>query len=128
MTGDFVSAIYRVMPHANEPERMQHNFEAMLQVKVIALSEFRTGTAAEAENATEFPEYGQTDFDIFENKLFEVMQFVFNHTTFDADDPIDVRALAAHETLGVVPGENWLPMARGDYGVDVGLRIYAPDL
>jgi hypothetical protein len=24
MTGDFVSAVYRVMPHASEPERMQH--------------------------------------------------------------------------------------------------------
>jgi hypothetical protein len=29
MSGDFVSAIYRVMPHGNEPERLQRNLDAM---------------------------------------------------------------------------------------------------
>jgi hypothetical protein len=27
-----------------------------------------------------------------------------------------------------VPEENWLPLQRGDYDVDVIMRIYAPDL
>lgn len=27
-----------------------------------------------------------------------------------------------------VPEENWLPLKRGDYGIDVILRIYVPDL
>jgi hypothetical protein len=27
-----------------------------------------------------------------------------------------------------VPHENWLPINRDDYGIDILLRIYAPDL
>jgi hypothetical protein len=27
-----------------------------------------------------------------------------------------------------VPDENWLPLVRGDYDIDVIMRIYAPDL
>ena len=27
-----------------------------------------------------------------------------------------------------VPPENWLPVNRGDYGIDLIMRIYAPDL
>ena len=27
-----------------------------------------------------------------------------------------------------VPDENWLPLNRGDYGIDVVLRLYEPDL
>ncbi len=27
-----------------------------------------------------------------------------------------------------VPSENWLPVNRGDYGIDLIMRIYAPDL
>jgi hypothetical protein len=27
-----------------------------------------------------------------------------------------------------VPEENWLPLNRGDYGIDVILRVYVPDL
>jgi hypothetical protein len=104
MSGDFVSAVYRVMPHANEPEQLQRNLDAMQNVKVMTLSEFRSGTAAETGDAPEFPAFGQTDFDVFENNLLEVMQFVFNHTTFDANDEIDQKALDAYEPLGVVPG------------------------
>ena len=104
MSGDFVSAVYRVMPHANEPERLQRNLDAMENLKVVTLSEFRSGTAAENGNPPEFPAYGQTDFDVFENNLLEVMQFVFNHTTFDANDEIDQKALDAYAPLGVVPG------------------------
>jgi hypothetical protein len=107
MSGDFVSAVYRIMPHANEPERLQRNIDAMQNIKVLTLSEFRSGTAAESGGPPEFPAYGQTDFDVFENNLLEVMQFVFNHTTFDADDEIDQKALDAYEPLGVVPGREF---------------------
>jgi len=107
MSGDFVSAVYRVMPHANEPERLQRNLDAIQNVKVMTLSEFQSGTPAETGDTPEFPTFGQTDFDVFENNLLEVMQFVFNHTTFDADDEIDRKALDAYEPLGVVPGREF---------------------
>jgi hypothetical protein len=109
MSGDFVSAIYRVMPHANEPERLRRNLDAMQNIKVMTLSEYRLGTAAEAGDPPEFPPFGQTDFDIFENNLLEVMQFVFNHTTFDPNDEIDQKLLAVYEPLGVAPGRKYDP-------------------
>ncbi len=106
-TGDFVSAIYRFMPHANDPDRYARVAAAMQAIKVIPLSEYLTGTAADAGSAVNFPDYGLTDFDVFENNLLEVMQFVFNHTTFDDDDNLDQELLAAYEPLGVVPGRNF---------------------
>ncbi len=44
----------------------------------------------------------------------------------DADGGIAIY-IAAKRPEGV-PDENWLPLKRGDYGVDVIMRIYAPDL
>ena len=35
--------------------------------------------------------------------------------------------IAAEKPEGV-PEENWLPLNRGDYGIDVILRLYVPDL
>ena len=35
--------------------------------------------------------------------------------------------IAAEKPEGV-PAENWLPLNRGDYGIDVILRLYSPDL
>ena len=35
--------------------------------------------------------------------------------------------IAAQKPAGV-PEENWLPLNRGDYGIDVILRLYVPDL
>lgn len=109
MTGDFISAVFRVMPHANEPERMERNFDAMRNINVLTLSEYLTGTAAGPASTVDFPEFGRTDFDIFENNLLEVMQFIFNHTTFDPDDKIDQKLLAAYEPLGVIPGREYDP-------------------
>jgi len=109
MTGDFVSAVYRIMPHANEPERLQTNLDVMQNIKVLTLSEFRTGAAAETGGPPEFPPFGQNDFDIFDNNLLEVMQFVFNHTTFDPTDEIDQKLLAVYEPLGVAPGREYDP-------------------
>lgn len=109
MTGDFVSAVYRVMPHANEPERLQRNIEAMEAIRVIPLSQYRSGVAAEATSAAAFPAFGRSDFEIFENNFLEVMQFVANHTTFQADDDVDQAFLDALEPLGVVPGRQFDP-------------------
>ena len=44
----------------------------------------------------------------------------------DVDGGIAIY-LAAVQPEGV-PEENWLPMARGNYGVDIIMRLYAPDL
>jgi hypothetical protein len=107
-TGDFVSAVFRVMPHANEPQRLQRIVGQMQSVKLVTLSEFRGGKAKPIGDI-DFPPVGKRDADIFENNLLEVMQFVFNHTTFDPNDEIDQKLLAAYEPLGVVPGRAFDP-------------------
>jgi hypothetical protein len=56
-----------------------------------------------------FPEVGKTDLDVFENNLLEVMQFVFNHVSFDPNDPEDQAVLAAYKPLGIVPGGEYNP-------------------
>ena len=109
MSGDFVSAVIRVMPHANEPERLRGNLDAMQAMKVMTLSAYRSGTEAPAAIPPDFPDYGENDFAIFESNLLEVMQFVFNHTTFDPDDELDRKLLAVYEPLGVVPGRAFDP-------------------
>ena len=43
VTGDFVSAVLRVMPHAAEPGRLEANRAAMRRVKLEPLSEFLPG-------------------------------------------------------------------------------------
>ena len=107
-TGDFVSAVFRVMPHASDPERFKRIIEQMQSVKMVALSEYR-GRAAKPIADVAFPAVGQKDADIFENNLLEVMQFVMNHTTFDPDNEIDRGLLAAYEPLGVAPGKVYDP-------------------
>ena len=107
MSGDFVGAVFRVMPHANEPDRLQRNLDAMQNIRALTLSEFRTGVAPEPVPLPDFPDFGATDFDIYENNFLEVMQFVVNHTTFEDDDEVDVELLAALEPLGVVPGQQY---------------------
>lgn len=102
-TGDFVSAIFRVMPHANEPERFERIVAQMKQVRLVTLSEFKGGQAKPADNIGS-PPVGSKDADIFQNNLLEVMQFVFNHTTFDPDNELDQALLAAYKPLGVIPG------------------------
>ena len=107
MTGDFVIAFLRVMPHAAEPERMKKNLAAMREVRVQTLSEY-LGKPARAAKPIDFPAYN-SDFGIYENNLLEVMQFVFNHTTFDPDDEMDQAVLAAFKPLGVEPGKTFYP-------------------
>jgi hypothetical protein len=67
------------------------------------------GAHAEATSPNAFPAFGRSDFDIFENIFLEVMQFVSNHTTLQADDEVDREFLAAVEPLGIVPGREFDP-------------------
>ena len=105
-TGDFVSAVFRVMPHASDPERFERITQQMQSVRLRPLAEFRGGTPKPATPVT-FPPVGTTDADVFEHNLLEVMQFVFNHTTFDPANDLDRQVLAAYEPLGVVPGRGF---------------------
>jgi hypothetical protein len=107
-SGDFISAVLRIMPHARDEARFKRIVGQMEQVRIATLSEFR-GQPARPIDDIEYPPVGQRDADIFENNLLEVMQFVFNHTTFDPDDELDQAVLAAYQPLGVVPGQEFDP-------------------
>jgi hypothetical protein len=130
-SGDFVSAVLRVMPHANEPERFQRVTDQMKAVKLVTLSEYR-GAEAKPIDDVQFPPVGQTDFDIFENNLLEVMQFVFDHTTFDPDNELDQSLLGAYEPLGVAPGKAYDPdrvaQIDGEGVRQVAERIFAEEM
>ena len=105
-SGDFVSAVFRVMPHANEPERFKRIIGQMQSVKLVTLSEHQ-GKPAKPVDVIELPPVGKTDADVFENNFLEVMQFVFNHTTFDPATELDQAVLAALQPLGVEPGKSY---------------------
>lgn len=103
---DMIFAFLRAMPHQADPARMANIIQSLEDIKVVTLSEFQGGPAKDYSDA-KFPPYGATDGDIFENNLLEVMQFIFNHTTFDPADAIDQAVLAAYKTLGVEPGKEF---------------------
>ena len=107
-TGDFLSAVFRVMPHANEPERFERIKDQMQSVELLTLSELR-GEEPRPTGEPEMPPVGKRDTDTFENNLLEVMQLVFNHTTFHPDSELDQKVLAAYEPLGVAPGQDYDP-------------------
>jgi len=106
MTGDFVSAVFRIMPHANNKVRFAKIMEQMQAVKLMTLSEFQ-GKPAKPINDVRFPDVGKTDLDVYENNFLEVMQFVVNHTTFDPKDELDQAFLAALKPLGAEPGKTF---------------------
>ena len=103
-TGDFVSVIFRVMPHASDTERFNRIVKQMQGVKLVTLSEYNGGKPKPFK-AIQSPAVGKTDADIFGNNLLPVMQYVFNHTTFDPKNQLDQALLAAYKPLGVVPGQ-----------------------
>jgi hypothetical protein len=107
-TGDFVSVVFRVMPHAYDTERFERILAQLQSVTIEPLAQYQ-GAEPEPAVAINFPDIGQTDADIFENNLLEVMQFVFNHTTFDPNDSTDQAVLAAYAPLGLVPGTEYDP-------------------
>ena len=104
MTGDFVSLVLRVMPHANDKEKYERIVAQINSLKGESLSEFQ-GKVKIPDDPIEFPPYGKTDADVFENNLLEVMQFVFNHTTFDTTKTLDKEILATYKPLGIEPGK-----------------------
>jgi hypothetical protein len=106
MTGDFVSAVFRVMPHANDAALFDKIRKQMQSVKLITLSEFQ-GKPLRNINDVQFPGVGITDSDVYENNFLEVMQFVVNHTSFDANNELDNALLAALQPLGVEPGKTF---------------------
>ena len=141
-TGDFLSAVFRIMPHSNDPERLQRNVAAFGELDVMPLSEFRDDAPrprrfvnwsmprgierrldARRDDAR-FPEFGLTDFDIYENNFTEVMQFVANHTTFDPENELDQAFLQALEPLGIVPGKAHDPKSYAEIDGEV-LRTVA---
>ncbi len=126
VTGDFVSVVLRIMPHAAEPERLEANLSAMRSLDVEPLSEFLGKRVDNAdflpwgspagignnldlkEDAARFPPFG-SDFEIFEDRFTEVMQFVVNHATLDPDDELDAGLLKVLEPLGVKVGKTFDP-------------------
>ncbi|MEE4187275.1 MAG: DUF1214 domain-containing protein [Roseobacter sp.] len=149
LTGDFVGAVFRVMPHAAEPERLERNLAAMRRVDVEPLSEF-LGQGDNAphvrswgspkgisrnldlrEDLARFPPYG-SDFEVFEERFIEVMQFIVNHTTFDPNDALDAGLLAVLEPLGIEPGKAFdadtAPEIDGDALRAVAQRVAAGEL
>lgn len=106
MTGDFVSAVFRVMPHASDKALFEKIIGQMQSIKLMTLSEFQ-GKPAKAIDNVSFPDVGQSDLDVYGNNFLEVMQFVINHTTFDPNDELDKAFLAALKPLGVEPGKTF---------------------
>jgi hypothetical protein len=113
MTGDFVSLVMRVMPHADQPERYKRIVSEIHAIKGMALSEFLGKPTPEADKLQfpplQFPPFGKTDADIYGDNLLQVMQFVFNHTTFDPNFELDRKVLALYAPLGVAPGKKFNP-------------------
>jgi hypothetical protein len=107
MSGDFVTAFARVMPHADDPKLFASNMKAIQDVKVQTLSEFQ-GRPAKHVDPIEFPVHS-TDMRVFTGNFLEVMQFVFDHTTFDPTNEMDRGVLAALKPLGVEPGKDFDP-------------------
>lgn len=106
--GDFISAVFRVMPHVNEPDRFERVKAQIGEISLQSLSEYQ-GQEPLTPDPIEFPQVGQTDLDVFENNFLEVMQFVFNHLSFDPSYDLDREVLAAFEPLGIAPGNTYDP-------------------
>ncbi len=105
MSGDFAIAFLRVMPEAADPAKFKANMAAIQKVKLQTLSEFN-GKPRKAVDKIVFPPYGNAE-DTYSKQFLPVMQFVFNHTTFDPNNEMDQKALAALRPLGVKPGKTY---------------------
>jgi hypothetical protein len=105
MSGDYAIAFLRVMPEASDPKKFKANMAAIKNVKLQTLSEFQ-GKAAKPVVKAVFPPYGST-INTFGTDFLPVMQFVFNHTSFDPKNDMDQAALAALKTVGVEPGKKY---------------------
>jgi len=115
------------MPEASDPEKFKANLAAIRKLELQTLSEYR-GQQAKAAEEPHMPAYG-SDQMVFSNNFQEVMQFVFNHTTFDAGNAMDQAALAALAKVGVAPGKefdaNTVPEVDGKRLAAVAAKIAA---
>ncbi|WP_044206972.1 DUF1214 domain-containing protein [Flammeovirga sp. OC4] len=107
-SGDFVSAIFRITPHINEPKRYQAILKGISELNFQSLSEFQ-GKEPKKGNTVKFPKIGKTDADIFEYNFLEVMQFIMNHVDFDPNNEMDQNVLIAFKPLGIEPGKKFDP-------------------
>jgi len=105
LSGDFAIAFLRVMPEATDPAKFKANMAAIQKVKLQTLSEFK-GKPRKAADKIVFPPYGKAE-DTYAKQFLPVMQLVFNHTTFDPNNEMDQKALAALKPLGVEPGKTY---------------------
>lgn len=110
LSGEFVSAVFRVMPHAAEPERFRRIADLMQSVKASTPSEYSGGEAKPIDDVA-FPPVGTTDADVFESNLLEVLQFALNHTTLDPDNDMDQAGLVLFRPLGISDGKAFEPNA-----------------
>lgn len=106
MTGDFAVAFLRLMPESSNPAKHAAIIKQIGLLKLEGLSEFQ-GKPALTPSAVNFPAFGATDEDVYGTNLLEVMQFVFNSTTFDPANELDQGVLAALKPLGVEPGKTY---------------------
>lgn len=101
--GDFLSAVFRVMPHAADQQRFARIVGQMQAVKAEPLSVFQ-GKPAKSPSDPHFPPVSDSDADTFAGNFLAVMQFAVNHTTFDAADAVDSAFLQAMSAVGIQPG------------------------
>ena len=112
LSGDFAIAFLRVMPEASDPAKFKANMAAIKKVKMQTLSEFQ-GKPRKAADKTVFPTFGKME-DTYAQQFLPVMQFVFNHLSFDPNNEMDQQALAAMKPLGVEPGKTYHASGHGE--------------
>ena len=118
-TGDFVSAVFRIMPHASDPDRFAKVVSQIKSIELLSLSSYQ-GNEDLPLSPVAFPDVGTSDADVFENNLLEVMQFVFNHISFDPDNSLDKAVLEIYKPLGIMPG--------GTYDPEAGIEVNGVEL
>ena len=118
-TGDFVSAVFRIMPHASDPDRFDKVVSQIKSIELLSLSSYQ-GNEDLPLSPVAFPDVGTSDADVFENNLLEVMQFVFNHISFDPHNLLDKAVLEIYKPLGIVPG--------GTYDPEAGIMVNGAEL
>lgn len=105
MSCDFAVAFLRLAPHVNDKERAASIIKSLDDYKLITLSEFQ-GKQPVKVSPVNFPTYGNDQM-VFKNNFLEVMQFVFNYTTFDPNDAMDNEALATFASIGIKPNQKF---------------------
>jgi hypothetical protein len=128
MSGDYAIAFLRVMPEAEDPSKFKSNMAAIKKVNLQTLAEYQ-GKPAKPVDAHDIPKYSN-NATVYANNFLEVMQWVFNHTSFDPDsNDMDKQALAALKLVGVEPGKTFDPKAPkpADYKrlADTAAKMYA---